>query len=1078
MTAATTARSCHCGNIYPSVYHRVDDRRCNSPCSLDRASCTLSSCCGDRDRKYFTVSFAGEIEPRRELLRRLAFDYRENSALFRAHIEDLMAQSTSLQVLRSSSMDGVSEGYVSSKSDSSSTEYSPESSSTFLGLGEGCPTGWYTSGDSCYRATTSAAPITQADAQAACTAFGGTLASLMSASHNVVTQGMLRGQTGWIGLKTTSRPAGYTWSWTTYSAWDVNQPDSDSFALRSPQAYGPISGGAFDDYNRNISGLVSITVGYGIASIISLQTTYRLKNGSTIAMPVRGGEARTSEKLTLNHGDRITKVEGVENGKIFQGLTITVIDSMRRRRVWGPWGSASKATFSYTPVSEVIALHGRYSSKNVNQIGFYEFVGKQCGRMNDQGLWEAVYCDEKAPAPFYLCEKPQGMNRRDCPPGWANFGQSCFKSKQSSVSMTWLEAAAACRQTGGWLARLDSAAKRDAAWGLMQGAQGFIGLRDALPSSQDSIWGWDYYTNWDTDEPAPILNESQDQIEPASTCAFMNVQTGKWASIRCSASMANVMPVCETPVLDDECSCPQGWVAWECTCYYFGSSANDDLSSALNSWLNVQEFCGSLMDGGSLPLPRNSENNARLYQSAAQQSNNIVFLGLRDTFGQGTVIPEVWTSWGAGNEPVPSQGLCGSMRADGDWYPLDCKSSLRAYVCRLPRAATAAYIGTDGQTFEISLIPGQDIVWGLPLDIEIKQTDTGAALAVDDEGNVFPMLKDESPETRASTRFTFHMATTSKNIGAFLLQSAKHRSFIKSDPSTGQLRAIMPPTQADDGDSSQEMMDLVRNGHASLFTVSHVVPALGIQNLAISLVAHGNADAGPMLCSLYVYDLTPESTSFKCYEVQGSSEGLPEVNLEMAAWSNQDRATMLSPRVPLDLGRLVCENANPDQSSTCTATYGQALGISTVINIMAGYMLQNTYNIWYISPPGNFWNMAILRTNTYTGITLTQYLQTNQYTALVPVPPQTTIILQFWQSTVSLNYVWNALFTATGSFQLSSLGFNIGSPRSLSAVSTPGDLLFYLWGRFRYPTQGEIIISSNQATYDTWPFDRPGYSNL
>ena len=107
-----------------------------------------------------------------------------------------------------------------------------------------------------------------------------------------------------------------------------------------------------------------------------------------------------------------------------------------------------------------------------------------------------------------------------------------------------------------------------------------------------------------------------------------------------------------------------------------------------------------------------------------------------------------------------------------------------------------------------------------------------------------------------------------------------------------------------------------------------------------------------------------------------------------------------------------------------------------------------------------------------------QYLQTNQYTANVPVPPQTTVILQFWQSTVALNYVWNALFAATGSFQLSSLGFNIDSPRSLSAISSPQDLLFYLWGRFQYPTQGELIISSNQATYDTWPFDRPANNNV
>jgi len=1094
VTAATIGRACQCGNIYPSIFHRVDDRRCNNPCSLDRTTCTLSSCCGDRNNKFYTVSFAGEIEPRRELLRQLAFDYREGSPQFKAHIEGLMAQTTSLQVLRSSSSAsfGASNGGAAppppgaSSMASSFSGDGPETG-TFVGLGEGCPTGWLTSDDSCYKATVGAAPINQADAQSECAAVGGMLASVMSATDNTVTNKMLQGQTGWLGLTTSSRPSGYTWGWAPYGAWEVNQPDSASFALRSPQAYGPVSGGAFDDYTRNISGLASLTVGYALGSIVSLQATYRLKNGSIVAMPVRGGEARLTETLTLGVGDRITKVEGVTNSNVFQGLSITVTDALRRRRVWGPLGSSAKPTFSYRPTSEVIALYGRFSAKTLNQLGFYEFVGKQCGRINDQGLWEAVYCDEKAPAPFYLCEKPQGESRRDCPSGWVNFGQSCFKSEQSVVAMSWLDAAAACREEGGWLARVDSAAKRDAAWGLMQGARGFIGLHDALPTSQDSLWGWDYYTNWEnSDEPAPVLNDVGDQVDAAATCVVLKAQTGKWSTVKCSASVANVAPVCESPVLDDECTCPNGWVAWQCSCYYYGSSVSADPAAATQSWLDVQKNCGILVKGASLPLPRSADNNAALLQALVQSSGgngagaSMVFLGLRDTFGQGTVIPEVWTAWGGDNEPAPSQGLCGSMRADGTWYAVDCKSSLKAYVCRIPRAATAAYVGADGQKFEISLIPGQKIAWGSPLDVEIAQSDSGVALAVDSEGGVYPMPTSGSDQGNASTRFTFYMATAGNTVGAFLLQSADHGSFLYSDPSTGQLKAVVPPADAnkDNTNSSEAMMDLVRNGHAALFTVTHVVPALGIQNLAISLVAKGNADAGPMLCSMYVYDLTPESTSFKCYEVQGSTDGLPVVNLEMAAWINQDRTTVLSPRVPLDMGRLVCENTNPYQSSTCSATYGQALGIATTISMMAGYILQDTYQILYLDPKGNFWNMAIMRTNTYTDVILMQYLQTNQYTANVPVPPQTTVILQFWQSTVALNYVWNALFAATGSFQLSSLGFNIDSPRSLSAVSSPQDLFFYLWGRFQYPTQGELIISSNQATYNTWPFDRPANNNV
>lgn len=154
VTAATSRRECHCGNIYPPIFHRVDDKRCNLPCSLDRTTCSLSACCGDAAGKYYTVSFAGEIEPRRELLRRLAFDYRESAPLFRQRIEGLMAQTTALQVLRSgavgaSSMASDGGAAVGVNNDTAAAA----ATTTFVGLGEGCPTGWQAGGDSCYMAT-------------------------------------------------------------------------------------------------------------------------------------------------------------------------------------------------------------------------------------------------------------------------------------------------------------------------------------------------------------------------------------------------------------------------------------------------------------------------------------------------------------------------------------------------------------------------------------------------------------------------------------------------------------------------------------------------------------------------------------------------------------------------------------------------------------------------------------------------------------------------------------------------------------------------------------------------------------
>jgi hypothetical protein len=155
IAAGTSDRACHCGNIYPPIFHRVDDRRCNAPCSLDRTSCHMSSCCGDAAGKYYTVSFAAEIEPRRELLRRLAFDYRESAPKFRQRIEGLMAQTTALQVLHSTSTStsmASSSGSVSGSTGGSNGTASI-GPATYVGLGEGCPTGWQASGDSCYMST-------------------------------------------------------------------------------------------------------------------------------------------------------------------------------------------------------------------------------------------------------------------------------------------------------------------------------------------------------------------------------------------------------------------------------------------------------------------------------------------------------------------------------------------------------------------------------------------------------------------------------------------------------------------------------------------------------------------------------------------------------------------------------------------------------------------------------------------------------------------------------------------------------------------------------------------------------------
>lgn len=113
------------------------------------------------------------------------------------------------------------------------------------------------------------------DAQSACINAGGMLASATSAMQDNDIKRLLQGQTGWIGLNTHSTVYGHRWGWDSYSNWDINQPDTTSSAKRSAEAYGPVSGGAFDDYTKNVAGISSITIGYALGSIVSIQVSLK-----------------------------------------------------------------------------------------------------------------------------------------------------------------------------------------------------------------------------------------------------------------------------------------------------------------------------------------------------------------------------------------------------------------------------------------------------------------------------------------------------------------------------------------------------------------------------------------------------------------------------------------------------------------------------------------------------------------------------------------------------------------------------------------------------------------------------------
>lgn len=79
----------------------MDVGKCNAPCNPDHASCLLTTCCGSRDGKLFTVSFTGRQNILLQVLRQLAFDYRTSAPTFRRKIERSFVDSSALEVVNS-----------------------------------------------------------------------------------------------------------------------------------------------------------------------------------------------------------------------------------------------------------------------------------------------------------------------------------------------------------------------------------------------------------------------------------------------------------------------------------------------------------------------------------------------------------------------------------------------------------------------------------------------------------------------------------------------------------------------------------------------------------------------------------------------------------------------------------------------------------------------------------------------------------------------------------------------------------------------------------------------------------------
>jgi hypothetical protein len=213
---------------------------------------------------------------------------------------------------------------------------------------------------------------------------------------------------------------------------------------------------------------------------------------------------------------------------------------------------------------------------------------------------------------------------------------------------------------------------------------------------------------------------------------------------------------------------------------------------------------------------------------------------------------------------------------------------------------------------------------------------------------------------------------------------------------------------------------------------------------------------------------------------QGDGAGLPRVDLEVDAFTIQDKTTIMNPRTPLQNGRTKCENQSPTDTLTCTFAYGEGLTFSKSLAVQYGQNYANQFQAEHKATDYSsvYYNWLQAFDNQYISITTNTYVESRNWAVNVPVPPMTVCTMQFWLSSVELDYVWQAILKATGSFDLTANGVYFGSHYALSDISNPWDLHVYQWGRYSAPTQAEVIISTDEIQAAKYQLQVPSLSNV
>merc|ERR1719498_1078813 len=483
------------------------------------------------------------------------------------------------------------------------------------------------------------------------------------------------------------------------------------------------------------------------------------------------------------------------------------------------------------------------------------------------------------------------------------------------------------------------------------------------------------------------------------------------------------------------------------------------------------------------------------------------FIGLNDIMMMGAYEWDHYVNW-AENEPmekfynnnddvnsnskIDDNNRCVIMKqSDGKWYSTSCEMRYEYFVIKRDKIDIGLSMGDSKEEFEIELVQSTgeeiDFTYDKDLLVHIIHATSGKYIAMDSAGILYSTLNKGNTETY------FYLIVDQTN-DKFAIKSYDHSLYLNYDSNT--LRGI--------------------TDYGTQFYNDKPWSYLGKQHMKISVTTKADVDLVPKICSMNVYDFSPERYSYYCSEVYDSNY-IPEnqLSLESVGLLVIDESEERSERVPVPDGRTRCENESPLQTATCISNFGNSIVISETANILAGWTMLNDLKIehgkgWiniykyagtvdnqrgdafvvndqfrvnsfsYMSNTPQFLNYFYYITSLSSYVNFgaqntKSYVESRNAGITIPVPPKNILTAQWWTSTVEIRTFFEMIYRAKGGFEISTMGYQLGKDHSVGDISDLGDLYFSTFQFIKIPTEVELIVTVNDNEYDSYKYRTPKF---